>query len=263
MAIHPLSARQIPSSSSISLNLQTRKSPHILPDPDITPPSTKDSHLDQERFRFGVRRASPLSICFPFSKFTGPTEKPIERAKGQRQRCRCAFFVGADQKTNRKRRCSPHSKSKTLLSSVFDLECGEHRRFRFAFFFPSFLGRPKSQSKGRRASGSAVDVLSLLGPTKNQIESGDARRTPNENAPLQRFRFGVRRASPLSICFLFSKFPGPTEKPIERAKGQRHRCRCAFFVGADQKPNRKRRCSPHSKSKTLFSKRKTLGAYLS
>src|SRR5580658_9715279 len=83
-------------------------------DPDITPPSTKVSQLDQERFRFGVRRASPLSICFPFSKFNGPTEKPIERAKGQR--CRCAFLVGADQKTNRKRRCSPHSKSKTLLS---------------------------------------------------------------------------------------------------------------------------------------------------
>src|SRR5580658_2747128 len=83
---------------------------------------------------------------------------------------------------------------KILIStrSIFDLECGEHRRFRFAFILPSLLGRPKSQSKGRRASGSAVAVLSWLGPTKKQIESGDARRTPNRKRSIPSERLLVR-----------------------------------------------------------------------
>jgi hypothetical protein len=65
------------------------------------------------------------------------------------------------------------------------MRMGEHRRFRFAFFFPSLLGQQKSPSKGRKASGSAVDGLSWLGPTKNKSKAAMLAALQIENAPFR------------------------------------------------------------------------------
>src|SRR5580658_9715278 len=74
---------------------------------------TKSLSLGKERFRFGVRRASPLSICF----LVGPNQESTSTALALRpfDWFFCRPIKLGKRKANRKRRCSPHSKSKTLL----------------------------------------------------------------------------------------------------------------------------------------------------
>src|SRR5580658_4966491 len=76
---------------------------------------TKSLSLGKERFRFGVRRASPLSICF----LVGPNQESTSTALPLALRPFDWLFGRPSKlgkkKANRKRRWSPHSKSKTLL----------------------------------------------------------------------------------------------------------------------------------------------------
>jgi hypothetical protein len=94
-------------------------------DSDITP---KHERFSSRPGTFSIWSAASIAAFDLLSFFLvswTDRKKPIERAKGQRQRCRWAFFVGADQKqiesgdARRTPNRKPSSPSERLLVRIF------------------------------------------------------------------------------------------------------------------------------------------------